>query len=361
MKTGEIHQEMLVLSKAPLNAETPRHRLHASFITPQKLFYIRSHGNVPRIDIATYRLAIGGMVGRPTELSIDQLRKDFAAHEVVAAMQCAGNRRADLDTVKPVTGDLWQTGAIGNAEWTGVRLADVLRAAAAVDTDDLHVEFGSYDEIEIEGQHFKYGTSIAMPKALSPEVLLAYEMNGEALAPAHGFPLRVVVPGYAGVRSPKWLARIEVRDTPSANHMQQQDYKMLPPQMSKEDVDWSAGVTINEMPLTSAICKPEPDAVLQAGKAIVSGYAIATARDITRVDVSSNGGEDWVQAQLRPGATRWSWVLWDAAITLPKGRVELAVRAWDSAGQTQPSDPAQTWNFKGYLSAAWHRINVRVE
>jgi sulfite oxidase len=361
LTTDRLHQNMLVLSKTPLNAETPCGHLDAGFITPQPLFYIRSHGDIPRIDEVAYRMTIGGIVGRPMELTTDQIRNDFTTHKVVATMQCAGNRRADMDKVKPVTGDLWRTGAIGNAEWTGVRLADVLRAAGAVDAEDLHVAFASYDEVEIEGQHFNYGVSIPMPRALSPDVLLAFKMNDEPLAPAHGFPLRVVVPGYAGVRSPKWLSKIEVQGTPSENHMQQQDYKMLPPHMSKEDVEWTQGVTINEMLLTSAICTPQPNTVLKAGKTTISGYAIASDRSIARVDVSTDGGSHWLQAQIRSDAARWSWVLWHAEIMLTAGPREIVVRAWDSAGQTQPSNPAHIWNFKGYLSAAWHRVAVRVE
>ncbi len=361
MTTDPLHQDMRVLSESPLNAETPREHLDAKFITSQPLFYVRSHGDVPCVDEAAYRLTICGIVGHPMKLSMDQLRNNFTAQKVVATLQCAGNRRADMDKIKPVAGDLWQTGAIGNAEWTGVRLADVLRAAGAVDAEDLHVAFASYDEVEIEGQHFTYGVSIPMPKALSPDVLLAFKMNNEPLTPVHGFPLRVVVPGYAGVRSPKWLSKIEVQETPSENHMQQQDYKMLPSHMSKEDVEWFEGVTINEMPLNSAICTPEPNAVLKAGRTRISGYAIATDRGIARVDVSGDGGSRWVQAKIHPDTTRWSWVLWETDIMLTEGTHEIVVRAWDSAGQTQPSDAAHVWNFKGYLSAAWHRVAVRVE
>jgi sulfite oxidase len=277
-------------------------------------------------------------------------------------MQCAGNRRVDLQQVRPVSGNLWSVGAIGNAEWTGITLAGLLEAAGAEDDPALHVAFTACDEVEMQGEgRFRFGASIPMTKARSPEVLLAFEMNGEELAPAHGFPLRVVVPGFAGVRSVKWLAGITVQDRPSDNHMQQRDYKLLPPDMTEETADWSKGTTIYDMPLNAAICEPVPHAALQPGAVTLRGYAVATAREIMRVDVSADGGRSWRQAELeRRPDTPWSWTFWQAVLDLPKGEHELAVRAWDSAGQTQPALPDDVWNFKGYLSAAWHRVVVRV-
>jgi sulfite oxidase len=181
------------------------------------------------------------------------------------------------------------------------------------------------------------------------------------LAPEHGFPLRVVVPGFAGVRSPKWLSTITVQDEPSVNHMQQQDYKLLPSDITVETVDWEHGMTINDMPLNSAICQPAPGAELKAGSATLRGYAIATAREVTRVDISIDGGCSWKQAELaRDVGSPWSWTFWSATLELPKGPCELTVRAWDSAGQTQPASADDVWNFKGYLCAAWHRVHVLV-
>ncbi len=279
---------------------------------------------------------------------------------VTAVLQYAGNRRADLQLVRPTSGDPWAPGAIGNAAWTGVSLADVLRAAGAETDAASHVAFDACDEVDMPKQgRFTYGASIPIAKAMSPEVLLAYAMNGEPLTPEHGFPLRVVVPGFAGVRSPKWLTAITVQDSPSGNHMQQRDYKLVPPDVTGETVDWEAGMTIYDMPLNSAICEPAAHAELKAGSATLRGYAVATARDIMRVDVSIDGGRSWKQAELEHNADApWSWTFWTATLDLPKGQHELAVRAWDSAGQTQPALPDDTWNFKGYLSAAWHRVHV---
>ena len=204
----------IVRSQAPYNAEPRRDRLRENFVTDSADFYVRSHGDVPEIDAAIHRLRVSGLVATPLDLGMDELRTRFAERTVEAVLQCAGNRRADLDAVSPVSGDPWEPGAIGNAVWTGVSLADVLRAAGADETAGRHVGFSSLDECDIDGKRFTFGASIPIEKAMAPEVLLAFAMNGEPLAPDHGFPLRVVVPGFAGVRSPKWLAAIEVRDRP---------------------------------------------------------------------------------------------------------------------------------------------------
>ena len=353
---------LLVHSQHPYNAEPPPGRLLASALTARADFYVRCHGDVPQLDAATHRLRVGGRVATPLDLSMADLRSGFPERSVTAVMQCAGNRRADLQPVRPTLGDPWAAGAIGNARWTGVALADVLRAAGA-DTDAaLHVAFDALDEAEVSGEgRFTYGASIPMLKAMSPEVLLAYAMNGELLAPEHGFPLRAVVPGFAGVRSPKWLATVTVQDEPSRNHMQRRDYKLLPPDVTEASVDWEQGVTIYDMPLTSAILDPAPGAAVRAGRVAIQGYAVATGRSVARVDVSADGGRAWAQAELEHDpASPWSWTVWRATLDLAPGERELTVRAWDSAGQTQPAMPDDVWNFKGYLSAAWHRVRVSV-
>lgn len=354
--------DLIVHSEQPLNAEPPLDRLRATYITPQRDFYVRTHGDIPELDAAKHRLRVGGRVATPLDFGMDELRARFPRRTVTAVMQCAGNRRADMQQVHPVSGDPWAPGAIGNAEWAGAALADVLRAAGAEAGEALHIAFSSLDECESEdGERFRYEASIPMAKAMSPEVLLAYEMNGEDLAPEHGAPLRAVVPGFAGVRSPKWLVGITVQDKPSDGHVQARDYKLFPPDVTKETADWGKGVTIYDMPLNAAICEPAPHAKLKAGSTTLRGYAVATARAIVRVDVSADGGRTWHQAELEhdPEAP-WSWTFWQATLDLPQGEHELAVRAWDSAGQTQPAAPDDTWNFKGYLSASWHRVPVKV-
>lgn len=232
-----------------------------------------------------------------------------------------------------------------------------LRAADADTDPGLHVAFDACDSV---AGGDCYGVSIPMVKALCPDTLLAFAMNDEALAPEHGFPLRVVVPGLAGVRSPKWLATITVQGAASDNAVQRADYKLLPPEVTQETVDWARGLTINEMPLNAAICAPAEGAEVMAGPVRVRGYAVASGRGIERVDLSADDGRRWVQAVLqRQSGAPWSWTFWETTIDLPAGEHELAVRAWDSAGQTQPAAAVDAWNFKGYLCAAWHRVRVR--
>ncbi len=351
---------LILHSQAPYNAEPSLARLRAAGITAQAEFYVRCHGDIPALNLAQHRLRVRGRMTQPMELSVPELRRTFPERRVAAVMQCAGNRRADLQAVHATTGDPWSAGAIGHAVWTGVALVDVLQAAGADPDRSLHVAFEACDVVEMpkEGR-FTYGVSIPMAKAMSSEVLLATEINGEALSPEHGFPLRVVVPGYAGVRSVKWLSDIIVKADPSDNHMQQRDYKLLPPGVTEETVDWSNGIVINDMPLTSAICEPASGAVVPSGRVVVRGYALATARPIVRVDISADGGCNWRQATLEPMPdSPWSWTFWTMALELPKGAHELVVRAWDSAGQTQPALAADTWNFKGYLNASWHRVHL---
>ena len=350
---------MIVHNRHPLNAEPSADLLMAGFHTAQSHFYVRNHGGIPDAGPAD-RLRVGGLVATPLDLSVDGMRQRFAHHTVTATLQCAGNRRADLQPVGKTTGDPWAAGAIGTADWTGVRLADVLEAAGLA-TGARHVGFHSRDMVTEAGATFAYAVSIPLSKATAPEVLLAWAMNGEELTPEHGAPLRAIVPGYAGVRSAKWLSQVAVAERPVDCPMQHSAYKLFPPDVTKETVDWKHGVTINALPLNSAICVPRPGPV-RTGPVMVQGWAFASDRAVTRVDVSSDGGCRWQQARLdHPADAPWAWTLWRTTLDLPPGLHELVVRAWDDAGQTQPSDAAETWNFKGYLSAAWHRVRVLAE
>ncbi len=354
-------RDLIVHSSEPLNAEPPLARLRSDFVTKTADFYIRSHGNLPNIDPDTHRINITGKVQQSLALTVADLKDRFATRTVMATLQCAGNRRADMQQVEKTSGDPWAPGAIGNAEWTGVRLIDVLRAAGACEEHDLFVALNAHDIAENEGaDDAPYGVSISMVKAQADDVLVAWAMNGEPLTVEHGAPLRVVVPGYAGVRSAKWVREIRVQDKPSDAFQQAKDYLLFPPDMRKETQDLARGIPINEMPLNAAICEPANGAELAAGKIKVEGYATATDRSITRVDVSMNGGRNWEQATIEDhGNARWSWTLWHATLDIPAGDHELVVRAWDAAGQTQPAQPDDTWNYKGYLSAAWHRVRIR--
>jgi sulfite oxidase len=205
-----------VRQERPRNAGPELAALRAQVVTPNGLFFIRSHGDVPRVDPASFRLEVGGLVRRPLALTLAEIRAR-PARTATVTLECAGNRRGDLIAVEPIPGELpWGEDAIGNAFWTGTPLADLL-AEAGPHPSASHVAFSGLDDVLRHGETFRFGGSIPLEKALAPEVLLAWEMNGVPLPPEHGAPLRAVVPGFIGARSVKWLSRIELRDTPSEN------------------------------------------------------------------------------------------------------------------------------------------------
>ena len=353
--------DMIERKSEPYNAEPTPGALIERFLTPQALFYVRSHGAVPDLP-ADHRIEVSGMSMERRSFSVEELKSALATRTVTAVLQCAGNRRTDLQQVAKTSGDPWDVGAIGNAEWTGVRLSDVLDAVGAPNASDLFVAFTGADEVDVEGEEALFGVSIAMDKARQPDVLIAWAMNGEPLTPEHGAPLRMVVPGYAGVRSAKWLTRIEVRETPSDAPIQAHDYKLFPADVTSDTVDWSQGLTINAMPLNAAICVPGSGESLPAGEVRIEGYAIAYDRRVSRVEVSVNGGRDWQQATFTDDPeAHWGWRRWTLDATLAKGRQHLVVRAFDETGQGQPERPDTMWNFAGYLCTAWHHVHVLVE
>jgi sulfite oxidase len=217
------------------------------------------------------------------------------------------------------------------------------------------------DETERLGQRFTYGGSIPLAKALRPEVLLAYAMNGQPLTPHHGFPLRALVPGYIGARSVKWLQRLSLSNQPSSNYFQARAYKLFPPEVTADTVDWDAGQMLAETCLTSVICSPGENESVPAAGLVARGYALAGGdSQLLRVELSPDGGRSWTTAELLGNADRWSWRLWQAPLALAPGPHTLVVRAVDDSGQPQPADPRQIWNFKGYMNNAWHRVNVEV-
>lgn len=359
MNLIDKHPSTIVHGEDPFNAEPTLGRLGRSFLTPGEFFYARNHASAPEVDPERYRLVVSGLVGESLELSLDDVR-GFAKSEVTAVLQCAGNRRDELIEVASMPGETpWKAGAIGNARWAGTPLREVLLAAGIGD-EARHVAFVGLDEVEGESGGFNYGGSIPTEKALGPEVLLAYEMNGEPLAPGHGFPLRVVVPGYIGARSVKWVSRIELRRTPSDNHYQANEYRLLPPSAGTND--FSGGFALGETPVNAVICEPESGETLPMGSVTVRGYATAGGgRRIEWVDVSADGGKSWVQAELVEGRDEpWAWSLWEASLDLEQGKHEIVVRAFDSSAVTQPSTAAEVWNPGGYANNSWHRVGVNV-
>jgi sulfite oxidase len=352
------HPDMEVLSQEPFNAQPPLARLIDAPVTPLELFFVRTHAAVPALDEDTYRLDVGGKAKRPLRLRLGDLMANFPVTEVTATLQCAGNRRTELIGVRPVPGETpWGASALSTAVWRGTPLAGVLEAVGILD-GAAHVAFVGLDEIEKEGNTFGFGGSIPLSRAMAPDVLLAWEMNGEPLTPAHGYPLRVIVPGWIGARSVKWVGQIRLQAEPSDNWYQARSYKIFPPHVDAATADWANGLMLGELSLTSVICSPSDGEELRAGRVTVRGYAMAGgSRSVERVEVSADHGDTWVVADLGT-ATPGAWRLWSAELDLAEGAHELTCRAWDSAAMTQPEDPAHVWNFKGYMNNAWHRVRV---
>lgn len=349
-----------VLSAEPFKAQPPLGRLVDTAVTPRELFYVCTHAAIPEVGEETFRLEVSGMVERPLRLRLADLKANFPEVELIATLQSAGNRRDELHRVRPLAGQTpWGAGAIGTAAWRGMSLAALLAGAGPLD-GAAHVAFTGLDQQEKDGERFGFGCSIPFAKAIVGDVLLAWEMNGEPLAPEHGHPLRVVVPGWIGARSVKWLTRIELRREPSDNLQQmQRGNKLFPPHVDASNVDWSQGLTLGELSLSSAICDPADGAELARGAVRVRGYAMAGGqRTVERVEVSADNGGNWTVATLDGEAAAGVWRLWEATLDLPAGPHELVCRAWDSAAMTQPEDAAHLWSFLGLMNNAWHRVRV---
>jgi sulfite oxidase len=348
--------DLVVHQQEPFNAETGVGSLGAP-VTDTDAFYVRGHGAVPELDPDAWRLQVGGLVGRELSLSFETLREAFRERTVTATLQCAGNRRSRLMAIRDIPGEApWGPGATGTAIWTGVALADVLALAGPLPgASDVGFEGADLSPEAKPAQRF--GGSIPLDKASRPEVLLAWAMNGEPLAPVHGAPLRVVVPGYIGARSVKWIERIELRDEPWAGYFQNVAYRLVPADGTPGP---GVGMPLGLVALNSEILSPSDGATVPAGPFDVSGYAFAGGdRYVARVDVSIDAGASWTQAELLEDLGRWAWRHWRITVDLPPGVHELLVRAWDSSAATQPEDDASLWNPKGYVNNARPRIRVR--
>jgi DMSO/TMAO reductase YedYZ molybdopterin-dependent catalytic subunit/glyoxylase-like metal-dependent hydrolase (beta-lactamase superfamily II)/rhodanese-related sulfurtransferase len=351
---------LVMWSEQPLNAETPLELLSESELTPNELFFVRSHGPIPEVDPAAFRLTVRGLVGEPLTLSLEDLRQQFERLTLEAVLVCAGNRRSELAAIAPIPGQApWGPGAAGNARWGGVPLRAVLQAAG-LETGAGHVAFTGLDRCTEEGEVTPFGGSIPLTKALAPEVLLADEMNGKPLPPAHGYPLRVIVPGYIGARSVKWLTTITVQSQPSTNYFQARTYRLYPSAVRSESVP-EQGFSLGETPVNAVICEPGQDAVVNGPRVLARGYALTGGtREIERVEITLDRGATFTTARLLDQHHPGAWRRWETELELDPGVHELAVRAWDSAASTQPESPEGLWNLKGYINNSWHRARFTV-
>ncbi|XP_058093232.1 sulfite oxidase [Magnolia sinica] len=371
------HPSLKINAKEPFNAEPPRSALILSYITPVDMFYKRNHGPIPIIDdIESYRVSINGLVENPIQLSMDDIRK-LPKYNVTATLQCAGNRRTAMSKTRTVKGVGWDVAALGNATWGGAKLSDVLELVGICELTSVsslggkHVEFTSVDRCKEENGG-PYKASIPLGRATNPDadVLLAYEMNGEVINRDHGYPLRVVVPGIIGARSVKWLDSISIIAEECQGFFMQRDYKMFPPSVNWENINWATRRPQMDFPVQCAICSLEDMSVVKQGKISICGYAVSGGgRGIERVDVSVDGGKTWMEAYKYQksgvpyvpedtSSDKWAWVLFKVeADILPNA--EIIAKAVDTAANVQPENVDVIWNLRGILNTSWHRVHVR--
>lgn len=353
--------EWTPISLDPLNGGPDPARLADSFLTPTSRFFVRNHGNVPLMDLDSWRLELVGEVRQPLRLSLDELRGRFPRVCRPVTIQCAGFRRNELTRVKPIPGELaWNDEPVATAEWGGIRLADLLEAAGLKD-GARHVAFEGGDVVEREGRRFGFGGSVSLIESEACDVVLAFEMNGEALTAEHGWPLRAVIPNVIGARSVKWLTRIEVRDSESDNYFQERAYKLIGDAEASPEL-WRATPALSLLPVNSMLCRPRSGERFRDGLVHLTGYAWGGGQGgIRSVDISTSAGAEWQPARLSDRMLPGCWRHWTAQLELPVGRHDLAVRAagWD--GVFQPADPEAIWNAKGYLNNAWSRATIEIE
>jgi DMSO/TMAO reductase YedYZ molybdopterin-dependent catalytic subunit len=333
--TGRFSSAGLIIrQKEPKNLEAP-FDLIDSYLTPNELFYIRSHFPTPCLDRASYRLRVDGAVSNPFSLSYDELRS-MRSETRVATLECAGNSRVFL--VPQVQGAQWELGAVSNAEWTGVPLRSLLeRAGLADDACEIVLEGadrGTPKEEPIPPEPISYAWSLPRAKAIQPEVLVAYQMNGGDLSPDHGFPVRAIVPGHYGMSSVKWLTGIRAVREPFRGYWLTSDYAYWA-SMDGTPVRRALG----EMQLKSEIARPRVYETLVPNQTYtVFGAAWAGETDVTEIAVSTDGGQSWVQAEFLDPVRRHAWRRWKYEWLTPKepGQYTLLARARDASGNVQP-------------------------
>ena len=323
-------------------------------ITPIGLHYLLVHYDIPTVDASSWRLVVDGEVERPLSLSLDELRAR-ASVDAAVTMECAGNGRATLSP--PVDSQPWLNEAVGTGLWRGVRLREVLEDARA-GKGAVEVLFTGLDRGVEEDVEQSYERSLPLSEAMRDEVMLAYELNGEPLPPQHGFPLRLLVPGWYGMTSVKWLERITVLDRPFEGFQMAKRYRL---QRDEDD----PGTPFTRMLPRALVIPPgipefhSRERHVPAGACVLRGRAWSGFAPVAAVDVSTDGGATWAAAEIeRDVDSPWAWCAWRYEWRASVGRHELCVRTRDEAGNEQPLEGE--WNVGGYGNNAVHRVIVTV-
>ena len=332
--TGRLKGDKIVRSENPLNLEMPFEQLNG-FITATGSFYVRCHFPIPKIDKQNWRLRVEGKIERPFELSYQEL-VGLPCRTIPATLECAGNARSFLEP--KVKGVPWGLGAVGNAEWTGVPLSALLDRAGVRDSATEIIfegaDRGALEEGKKPSGDVNFARSIPLEKARH-DVLLAYKMNGAELPAEHGFPLRAIVPGWYAVASIKWLQRIIITDKPFRGYYQTIDYSYW----TTDRDNLPELVPIRALQVKAQIARPQAEEAIAAGSTYpVRGAAWSGDAEVTKIEVSVDGGKSWENATLLGPAVSNAWRLWEFKWEVPPkpGRYTLTVRATDSNDAIQP-------------------------
>ena len=322
-------------------------------ITPLGLHYLLTHFDIPNIDERTWKLEVGGRVDRPVTLTLDQL-KERPARTLTVTLECAGNGRALL--ARRALSQPWLQEAVGTAEWTGTPLAPILNEAGLAE-ETAEIVFTGLDRgIQGEVEHV-YERSLAVAEALRDEVLLAYAINGQPLPPQHGAPLRLIVPGWYGMTHVKWLRAITAVDEPFRGWQQDVAYHV------RESEEEQGRPVTRILPRALMIPPGFPDFLsrtrfVEAGPCSLEGRAWSGWAAIERVEVSSDGGRSWAEAELRAPVGEFAWCGWSYEWEAEPGDYELWCRASDAAGHEQPT--VAEWNYDGFCNNGVQRVRVVV-
>jgi len=352
-----------ILGDRPLNAETPVTLLDDE-ITPNDRHFVRNNGHVSaraeRHDLTGWTLTIDGEVDRPQQLTLAELQQRFPSVTRALVLECGGNGRAAFQP--PASGNQWTLGGVGCALYKGVRLGDVLRSAGVKRSAVYIGYYGDDPHLSRAPGRHAISRGVPIAKALDEHTLLAWEMNGEPLPALHGWPLRLLCPGWPASTSGKWLTRIHVRDREhDGEKMTGHSYRLprypVPPgtKVAAEDMR-----IIEEMPVKSFITLPATGTEVPATNRVpLRGFAWSGWGDVTAMHLSHDFGATWVQAKLQPPRNRYAWQRWEVELKLPgKGYFEVWARATDERGFMQPM-LVPGWNPEGYCNNAMHRIALR--
>ncbi len=343
----------------PYDAETDV-AVFREWLTPNGKFFVRSHFGPPPAavaDPARWRISVSGLVNEPQAFSLEDLRR-FEEVTITAVLQCSGNGRAHYRPRVP--GVQWERGAVGNARWTGVRLADVLRHAGVRGEGAQHVRLDAADRPVVEKTPL-FVRSIPIRKALHPDTLLVTKMNGEPLPLLHGGPLRLLSPGWMADACTKWLTGLAVQEREPEGYYMQTAYR-YPTKPMEPGAAISPAVMkpVEAMVVKSLIASPGEGATVAKGPVVVRGVAWTGEGRVTRVDVSTDEGRHWHQADLVGEDVPYAWRQWEWRWSpTDSGPVTILCRATDSTGAVQPE--RSPWNPGGFMWNGWDRVTVRVE